>query len=79
MTAHTHWTDEMVARAVGMKRAGLATGVIAKRLGVSAPAVAGKMRAIGVFRTLTRKGGIGPNWGRLMRSFVERADEGRAE
>ena len=31
----TDWTEEMLAIAVGMKRAGLPTAAIAKRLGVT--------------------------------------------
>ena len=48
----TVWTDEMIAIAAGMKRAGLTNKVIAARLGVTASAVIGKCNRVGVHRRL---------------------------
>jgi len=67
----TTWTEEMVATAAGMKRAGLSTKVIAARLGVSAAAVAAKMSKKKVRRTLAGKPGLGI---KRNKNWIDRAD-----
>jgi predicted transcriptional regulator len=41
------WDAELIARAAGLKRAGFSAKEIAKRLGVTASAVSGKMSRTG--------------------------------
>lgn len=53
----TVWTDEMIARAAGMKRAGLPAATIAQRLGVSVKAVNQKMSRVGARMRLNGKTG----------------------
>jgi transposase len=52
-----HWDEEMVARAVGMKRAGMTNKDIAARLGVSIGSVIGRMSRAGAKRRLDGRGG----------------------
>jgi len=59
------WDEEMLARAAGMKRAGIPTATIAKRLGVSLNSVANRLSRLGARRRLdgrsgTGKTGLGP-------------------
>lgn len=54
----TQWTDEMVAIAAGMKRAGLSNKAIAERLGISVRAVAGRMSRAGAKRRLDGRTGL---------------------
>ena len=56
---HEHWDEEMLARAAGMKRAGLSPTLIAERLGVSVGSVRMRLRRIGAKRRLTGTGGGG--------------------
>jgi len=51
------WDEEMLARAAGMKRAGIPTAAIAERLGVSIGSVANRLSRLGVRRKLN--GGVG--------------------
>lgn len=52
-----HWDEEMVARAVGMKRAGMTNKDIAERLGVSIGSVVGRMNRAKAKRRLDGRGG----------------------
>jgi transposase len=53
-----HWDEEMLARAAGMKRAGMTNKDIAARLGVSVGSVVGRMNRAGAKRHLDgHKGG----------------------
>jgi len=59
------WDEEMLARAAGMKRAGIPTATIAERLGVSIGSVRIRMYRMGAKRRLdgrsgTGKTGLGP-------------------
>lgn len=53
----THWTDEMLAIAAGMKRAGLSNKVIAERLGVSVHAVSNRLNRAKATRRLDKRPG----------------------
>lgn len=52
-----HWDEEMVTRAVGMKRAGIPNKDIAERLGVSVCSVIVQMRKMKAKRRLDGHGG----------------------
>lgn len=52
------WTEEMVAIAAGMKRAGLTNRIIAARLGVTGSSVDNKMQKVGAKRNLTGATGV---------------------
>jgi transposase len=52
-----HWDEEMLARAAGMKRAGMTNKDIAARLGVSVGSVIGRMSRAGAKRRLDGRGG----------------------
>lgn len=52
MAAKTEWTEEMVAIAVGMKRAGFTGKAIARRLGLSEAVVQRHLHKMGVRKTL---------------------------
>lgn len=61
-----HWTEEMLAIAVGMKRAGLSNKAIAERLGITAHAVSSRLsRAKATRRLDKRPGGTRPASQRL--------------
>lgn len=65
----TVWTEEMVALATGMKRAGMTNKAIAERLGVTERAVAQRMHRAKVRRRLNGNTGgrVGPrDRGRLL-------------
>ena len=51
------WTDEMIATAVGMRRAGIPVKVVAARLGVSSSALTNRMGRLGAHAKLTHKRG----------------------
>lgn len=53
----THWTEEMLAIAVGMKRAGLSHKAIAERLGVTVCAVANRLNRAKARRRLDKRPG----------------------
>ena len=57
---HEHWDEEMLARAAGMKRAGLPLTTIAERLGVSVGSARNRLTRIGAKRRLTGTSGRGP-------------------
>ena len=64
------WTDEMIATAVGMRRAGIPVKVVAARLGVSSSALINRMARLGAHAKLTHKGGTKTTntaYGRLTR------------
>jgi len=51
------WDEELLARAAGMKRAGLSTATIAERLGVTLKSVTNRLSKIGARRRLDGHGG----------------------
>lgn len=57
MTDGNFWTEEMVAIAAGLKRAGFSNDKIAERLGISKNSVRRKMETIKAKRRLDGHGG----------------------
>lgn len=56
------WDAEMLARAVGLKRAGFSGAAIAKRLGVSVSSVENRTSRAGAKRRLDGHGGNRGHW-----------------
>lgn len=69
----TIWTEEMVAIAAGMKRAGFTAKAIAARLGVTFKSVESKLQKVGAKRDLTGNSG-GKKFKGLGRQAIEAID-----
>lgn len=78
----TVWTEEMIATAAGMKRAGLPATTIAKRLNVTVHAVNQKMSRVGARANLKGKGGNRTKtgkYGRIVSGIVLEASGDKVE